>query len=170
MSEVKNCEYYGYKVGDKFRIIDKEGVASDIGNCNILTLSQDDGSDCPKFDGDNGNRGYASLCALEKIDEKTEWNGEGLPPVGTVCELSMDDGEFKWCLVRFIGEKIVVVDHKNYKEQTYKPGMIKFRPIRTKRDEWIDAAMLAGGIRKRDGAREVYGNLYDAGLAKDIEE
>ena len=159
MSEIKNCEYYGYKVGDKFRIIDKEGVVSDIGNCNILTLSQDDGSDCPKFDGDNGNRGYASLCALEKIDEKTEWNGEGLPPVG-MWVLSNGGGKFFYVGLNSIGDHVFEMDNGGI---TVFDSIEGFRPLPTKRDEWIE---------KAEQMYSKYGvaGIYDAGLAKDIEE
>ena len=113
------------------------------------------------------------MLPCEKYDtvNAVEWNGEGLPPVGTVCELSLDGGEFKWCTVRFVGKKIVVVDHKNYSEQTYKPTDIEFRPLRTKRDKWIDKAIGAiGGKQAIINAEAILGKLYDAGLAKDIDE
>lgn len=37
----------------------------------------------------------------------------------------------------------------------------------TEREYMIEKCLEVGGLRVRDGAREVYGNLYDAGLLKD---
>ncbi|AUR87998.1 hypothetical protein NVP1106O_75 [Vibrio phage 1.106.O._10N.286.51.F7] len=38
------------------------------------------------------------------------------------------------------------------------------------RQEFVDECMLIGGLRARDGAAEVYGNLYDSGKFKLVEK
>lgn len=39
----------------------------------------------------------------------------------------------------------------------------------TERDEFINECIVHGGLRARDGAREVYGNLFDSGKFKLVE-
>lgn len=67
---VKNAEYYGYKVGNKFKF--KEGVSDDERNENfieseILELIRDDFSSCPLFKDEHGKEDYEDLHLLEKI-------------------------------------------------------------------------------------------------------
>lgn len=42
----------------------------------------------------------------------------------------------------------------------------KAKPIPTEREKAIESCMAVGELRARDGAEEVYGRLYDAGLLK----
>lgn len=67
---VKNAEYYGYKVGDKFKykggVSDNERNERFIGS-EILELIWDDNSLCPKFKDECGNERYECLDLLEKI-------------------------------------------------------------------------------------------------------
>ena len=43
------CEKLGYKVGDKFKVVDGTGVHYAVGS--FITLIHDDGSSCPRFNG-----------------------------------------------------------------------------------------------------------------------
>lgn len=43
------CERLGYKVGDKFKVVDGTGVHYAVGS--FITLIHDDGSSCPRFNG-----------------------------------------------------------------------------------------------------------------------
>lgn len=43
------CEELGYKVGDKFKVVDGTGVHYAVGS--FITLIHDDGSSCPRFNG-----------------------------------------------------------------------------------------------------------------------
>lgn len=43
------CERLGYKVGDKFKVVDGTGVHFAVGS--FITLIHDDGSSCPRFNG-----------------------------------------------------------------------------------------------------------------------
>ena len=50
MSKKKTpCEKLGYKVGDKFKVVDGTGVHYAVGS--FITLIHDDGSSCPRFNG-----------------------------------------------------------------------------------------------------------------------
>lgn len=70
----------------------------------------------------------------EKVMEtKCDWydyeKGEGVPPVGTECEVSNCGNDYIWCKVVFMGSSICLVDHKTYSEQHYHLGSVKFRPL-----------------------------------------
>lgn len=68
------------------------------------------------------------------------WNGEGLPPVGTVCEFSSigHHAGFQWCIFHGLlscGGYIVEFHHKTAPDRVtcdaFDPLTTKFRPIRT---------------------------------------
>lgn len=48
-SKMTLCEKLGYKVGDKFKVVDGTGVHYAVGS--FITLIHDDGSSCPRFNG-----------------------------------------------------------------------------------------------------------------------
>ena len=48
-SKMTPCEKLGYKVGDKFKVVDGTGVHYAVGS--FITLIHDDGSSCPRFNG-----------------------------------------------------------------------------------------------------------------------
>lgn len=83
---VKNAEYYGYKVGDKFKF--KEYVSDDKRNesfigSEILELIRDDDSSCPKFKDECEMEDYEDLHLLEKIEEGKVSYTEEIIPVAT---------------------------------------------------------------------------------------
>lgn len=47
--KITPCEKLGYKVGDKFKVVDGTGVHYAVGS--FITLIHDDGSSCPRFNG-----------------------------------------------------------------------------------------------------------------------
>ncbi|EPH1096420.1 hypothetical protein L5556_000358 [Pseudomonas aeruginosa] len=72
-------------------------------------------------------------CANYLFDrpEKVEWNGQGLPPVGTVCEYRhMIWPEYRLCEIRYISEESLVA-YDDAQEQFYRTCDMLFRPIRT---------------------------------------
>ncbi|PCB15172.1 hypothetical protein CJT94_24485 [Pseudomonas aeruginosa] len=72
-------------------------------------------------------------CANHLFDrpEKVEWNGQGLPPVGTVCEYRhMIWPEYRPCEIRYISEESLVA-YDDAQEQFYRSCDMLFRPIRT---------------------------------------
>ncbi|HFH2583023.1 hypothetical protein [Pseudomonas aeruginosa] len=59
------------------------------------------------------------------------WDGQGLPPVGTVCEYRhMIWPEYRPCEIRYISEESLVA-YDNGQEQFYRTCDTLFRPIRT---------------------------------------
>lgn len=106
------------------------------------------------------------------------WNGEGLPPVGTVCEF-YDCESWSEVRVKFIGDKYAVLQDLNFDiERVYcvadKPD--KFRPIRTpeqieaERRERVTKQMF--DVWSRDGnstASASFYSVYDAIRAGKIE-
>ncbi|QHJ83097.1 MAG: hypothetical protein [Caudoviricetes sp.] len=104
-----------------------------------------------------------------------EWNGEGLPPVGTVCECHLPGeltNNYSWVEAK-------VIWHNGPTECAVVRSTSKlawcdeFRPIRTpekiaaeEREAAIVEIMSASGLRARDGSREVATAIYDAGYRK----
>lgn len=76
-------EKVGYKSTDKFEVIGRYACCFNFGD--IVTLVHDDNSSAPKFKNQKGYEGHCNLNKLLLIEP--EWNGEGLPPVGTICEV-----------------------------------------------------------------------------------
>lgn len=191
-----------YKYGDWFCRPETEAEAAEIVRLAIASGADNEGD----YEGDSvvtygvkdgevdmyHTKGTEyTLPQLRTMFGQSQWNGEGLPPVGTVCELS-DETEFLSLhtgrvITKPLGEKVAVAGHATRLDNEVVCVVIQpvsdmdcgfavgnhelmVNPLRTKREKWIEAAMLAGCLRARDGAKEVYGNLYDAGLAKDIDE
>lgn len=66
------------------------------------------------------------------VPRPAQWNGEGLPPAGTVCELVCDGVNQGVVTVMYISEQFAVCkNHKHQHEQGAKTRRYKFRPIRT---------------------------------------
>lgn len=97
-------------------------------------------------------------------DAAPVWNGEGLPPVGCECEVSVDGGR-SWCTYRAINEKngARLIEIGNFTEEFQNNNWI-FRPTRSeaeqKRDEAVKAIMLTGWCQ--NAAEEIY-DLIAAG-------
>lgn len=71
---------------------------------------------------------------------KEAWDGQGLPPVGTVCEYRhMIWPEYRPCEIRYISEESLVA-YDDAQEQFYRTCDMLFRPIRT--PEQIAASTL----------------------------
>lgn len=83
---------------------------------------------------------YESALAASK---KPAWNGEGLPPVGCECEVSVDGGR-SWCTYRAINEKngVRLIEIGNLTEEFQNNNWI-FRPLRTEAERKRDAAVEA---------------------------
>lgn len=62
-------------------------------------------------------------------DKPQEWDGEGLPPVGIVCEVSNSGNTWERCLIRHMGSSLCVVDHAEYEDQHYHLRSVTFRPL-----------------------------------------
>lgn len=105
----------------------------------------------------------------------TEWDGQGLPPVGTVCEASRF-GEWVECRIEnhlkcYKKSNLSTDVIFSYKLASGKPEWYwhdgsdcsKFRPLKTERDRWITEGKKASSDIL--SSRQL-GQIYDAGLAK----
>lgn len=117
--------------------------------------------------------------ALLKADAK-EWNGEGLPPVGTVCEYCHPGDDFDKCFIEAYVKDKVVFTCPDYKEDPQavfitEANSITFRPILT--PEQIAADARNAGVRELVKVLSPYVGacltitqsaeaLYDAGYRK----
>lgn len=104
-----------------------------------------------------------------------EWSGEGLPPVGVVCEYRICDGPWYKCEIRYTfkrpdGGVIAYCQHLDHEQALY-ASYCCFRPIRTpeqiaadERESAVNGMLCydaLGGSRR--GLAEA---LYDAGYRK----
>lgn len=106
----------------------------------------------------------------------TTWSGEGLPPVGCECEVSVDGGR-SWCTYRAINEKngARLIEIGNFTEEFQNNNWI-FRTTRSeadrKRDKAVQALCNAGGGNGRVDEKSGYGScwfdIYDAIVAGKI--
>lgn len=97
------------------------------------------------------------------------WNGEGLPPIGCVCERSWAGDKWLQCEIIFTGNEIVLVKLAT-REAAYRLSDVRFRPTRSEADRKRDAATNAlikilggcGGPHSELKAKEIY-DLVAAG-------
>ena len=105
---------------------------------------------------------YKSALALL---QKPAWNGEGLPPVGCECEVSVDGGR-SWCTYRAINEKngFRLIEIGNLTEEFQNNNWI-FRPLRTEAERKHEAVlesicavleMVAQDYKREDEAKIIY--------------
>jgi hypothetical protein len=70
--------------------------------------------------------------------EPKEWNGEGLPPAGTVCEISNNGHPFTQVKILYTGTIYCIVEKaENYEQHYYLHNLI-FRPIRSEEDRVVE--------------------------------
>lgn len=104
------------------------------------------------------------------------WDGQGLPPVGTVCEYRhMIWPEYRSCEIRYISEESLVA-YDDAQEQFYRTCDMLFRPIRTLEQIAAEerekaalemAALMSGHEDRSKDCFKVLGEiLYDAGYRR----
>lgn len=110
-----------------------------------------------------------------------EWNGEGLPPVGTVCELSSQGADWGVGTIQYTAENVIVWRWNNqqlgqacacYRHE------VNIRPIRTpeqiradesairEREDAIEAMTAVSPLLDKGWSRKVCAALYDSGYRK----
>lgn len=103
----------------------------------------------------------SALSALQK----PAWNGEGLPPVGCECEVSVNGGR-SWCTYRAINEKngVRLIEVGDLTEEFQNNNWI-FRPLRTESERKHEAVlesicavleMVAQDYKREDEAKLIY--------------
>lgn len=90
---------------------------------------------------DNNQAGWGTGRYIPRPTEQPAWSGKGFPPVGTEVEYCVADCE-QWgkgkILVYALGCVCVLKYHDN-KPSSYCISEIDFRPIKSERDQQIDA-------------------------------
>lgn len=114
-----------------------------------------------------------------KLGGKTEWNGEGLPPVGCPFELRMTNDVWIAAMPTAYGKKHMLFEDESGEERIEYISKIQARPIRTpeqiaaeKREKAIiemKEVFLRGASVFWKGARLGIEALYDAGYRKQEE-
>lgn len=113
------------------------------------------------------------------VERPVSWNGEGLPPVGTVCEVhnaGLRNPEWERCTILFMGAFKCVYEsdscHERVADVSDDYCITSFRPLRTpeqiaaeEREKAIDAMQEAVSKDPQYG-RKVCAALYDAGYRK----
>lgn len=103
---------------------------------------------------------------MTDIDCKAAWSGDGLPPVGTVCEVlnnTLHRPEWERCTILFMGKFKAVYESDSCHEHVAdisEDWMISFRPIRT--PEQIAAEEREKAIE--DLAGEIIGHAFGCRL------
>ena len=98
-----------------------------------------------------------------KKPEATQWDGEGWPPVGAPCEFEYAETG-TWINAKVIGYDgpscVVALDGYGY---TGSRDLNHFRPIRTPRERWVEAAYTNGlTLPDECDMKVVYEQVYDA--------
>lgn len=88
-------------------------------------------------------------------------------PVGTQCLVSNCSGVFYFCIVRYYGPKLCVVDHDSEKhhDQHYHLSSVKFKPLNwsvSYKDRTIGKALAVGVTAEPQSKRDIMERLYDA--------
>lgn len=103
---------------------------------------------------------------LEKLLRGEQWDGTGLPPVGTECEFYKHDPHviqaYQKGKIQYFSDCTVVIKTDKPGEIIGHPINFDFRPLRTERDKAIDQI----AIYVNNTAAE---NLYDAIVAGKID-
>lgn len=156
-------EAKGWKATDKFRVFNAHGCG--FNNDDLVFLYRDDNDDYPVMERQrDGMRYDCDIGRLERIEQEPQWNGEGLPPVGTACEFKRTD---VWVSgkVKYQSDKFVILNtDTNAGEMVFDPCSLQFRPIRTEREKAIDEMMKV--VNHGLPSKELVARLYDAGYRK----
>jgi hypothetical protein len=124
--------------------------------------------------------GYAARCdarmGLIKRPMDAPWNGEGLPPVGTVCEIQQEiwsDANWQKVTIKYASTEYFITED-GAGQQHWHARSVQLRPIRTpeqiaadERSLVIDDMVKALGMENPGTAEYIRcGLIYDAGYRK----
>ena len=103
-----------------------------------------------------------------------KWDGQGLPPVGTVCEGFTQDSARQW---RWL--EVEMLKHNNLKSgecavHAVHHGVLRwcseFRPIKSDKEKWIDKSLGSLGhyFDAGDYQRRLFSHIYDALISGEL--
>lgn len=108
-----------------------------------------------------------SKSVLDRVNSNWHERGE-LPPSGTECECSANNGEFKWCrIVHHSGSASWVVTKSE--DMIIRNDLTNFRPLKSERERAIEEMLpiLASLDGTQAKAEIACGELYDLGFRKE---
>lgn len=105
----------------------------------------------------------------------SEWNGEGIPPVGTVCE-STWGGKAFWRKAVILSSSHIAVDHLSvgwrvrHIDEYYGSFAFEFRPLQS--EEQRQVAEIEAIITSHDNTAspEIAQEIYNAGFRKEVSD
>lgn len=103
---------------------------------------------------------------------KDSWDDKGLPPIGGECEYSITGSKYKTCT--FVGinsRKSIVIENESGELLTYHSHQIKFRPLHSKREQWIEAAAVFAhkdAVLTPEQSKHAAGAIYEALKSGDL--
>lgn len=104
---------------------------------------------------------------LEKLLRGEQWDGTGLPPVGTECEVKYRHGGTDWSIFKCIAvDKEIAFGWCNDEPVVLPDDCYEFRPLRTERDRAVDKISDICGVFAVNRVSE---QLYDAIVAGKID-
>jgi len=100
------------------------------------------------------------------ISSDNSWHARGeRPPVGVECEVlnsALDNAEWERCVVKFIGDLVCVYTSESCNERCAHLDFIKFRPIKTEREKFVEAALEIAD--RSTNYTATFKQMYDAGF------
>lgn len=112
------------------------------GEASSLYFVNDEGNECFHYElvlnewmSDKGIISCEVSCDDIELPEAQEWNGEGLPPVGTVCEVNIGATDvFEVATIMYISNQIVISSVGGH-EFSSQASITKFRPLKTQQEK-----------------------------------
>lgn len=112
---------------------------------------------------------------LEKLLRGEQWDGTGLPPVGTECEYEDNTGKWIHVEVVYKSDWVIVIRGKENNigngveiaKDLVMDKLCRFRPLRTERDKAIEKLQQVLNVGRN--THEDAENLYDAIVAGKID-
>lgn len=101
-----------------------------------------------------------------------EWSGEGVPPIGTVCEYKSEDDEWRKCeVVAYYLANVVAVDVLDSTAVCVHFGLSLLRPIKTykqmKAEEQLQVVdEMLSSVDRYSTLKDIMCALYNAGYRK----
>lgn len=101
----------------------------------------------------------------EKFPQPGEYSGEGLPPVGVLCEMKRAGEGFASGAIMYLSDQLLVWRFENGNEIALRDYHCEFRPLKTKEQQAEDDA-VAELVTKYGMFRERAMAAYQAGWRK----
>lgn len=114
---------------------------------------------------------------LEKLLRGEQWDGTGLPPVGTECEYKDNTGKWIHVEVVYKSDWVIVIRGKENNigngveiaKDLVMDKLCRFRPLRTERDKAIEQMLSTVTNYNNTSVIHAAGQIYDAIVAGKID-